>query len=220
MSESIASSSSEAGVRLHCMGGQAAPAEVLSDWQRLSVLPERARQSLWELVEASLGQVDPALERRAEAFCQLYGVPGPDLQSSLRVCRFLLSRAAAINMPAPQMAEDLAALSQGQRPEVAALFLAHYEGAKAIVRRGLIERMILDHGKVLSGLDWRVDKIAASDRGVGMEAPVLVLTLRLRDGDREERSTFYMTPEAFLELKKAWAGIELVLSAGSRGEAT
>jgi hypothetical protein len=208
------------GLRLHCMAGQPAPAEVVSDFQRLSALPDKARQSLWELVEASLANVDPALERRAEAFCQLYGVPGADVQASLRVCRFLLGRAAALDLPIAKMVEDLAGLSGGQRPETAALILANYEGAKAVVRRGLVERMILDHGKVLTGLDWRVDKIAASARGVGQEAPVVLLTLRLRDGDREERSTFYLTPEAFAQMKNAWTGIEAVLSATTRREGT
>ncbi len=215
------STESNGAMRLHCLAGQAASAEVLSDWQRLMGLPERARGSLWELVTASLGQVDAALERRAEAFCQLYGVAAADLQSSLRVCRFLMGRASAIDLPFAQMAEDVALLSRGAQPEMGALFLSHYDAAKALVRRGLVERMMLDHGKVLTGLDWRVDKIAASDRGVGRDTPVVLLTLRLRDGDREERNTFYLTPEAFTQMKNAWAGIEGVLSAtAARGEGT
>lgn len=201
---------------LHCLGGQPAPQEVVSDFQRLSGLPEKARHSLWELVEASLANVDPALERRAEAFCQLYAVPTADVQASLRVCRFLIGRAAALDVPITKMAEDLALLSHGERPEVAALLLAHYEAAKAVVRRGLVERMILDHGKVLVGLDWRVDKIAASGRGVGQETPVVLLTMRLRDGEREERNTFYLTPESFAQMKSVWTGIEAVLGATTR----
>lgn len=210
---------SDAPLTLNCLGGQPAPAEVVSDWQRLSNLPERARQALWELVEASLSQVDPALERRAEAFCQLYAVPTVDVQASLRVCRFLMGRAAALDLPITKMAEDLALLSYGERPEAAALLLAHYEAAKAVVRRGLVERMILDHGKVLVGLDWRVDKIAASGRGVGQETPVVLLTMRLREGEREERNTFYLTPDGFTQMKNTWSGIEAVLLAATRRSA-
>jgi hypothetical protein len=204
-------------VRLHSLAGQPAPQAVLADWQRLTSLPERAQESLWELVEASLSQVDPVLERRAEAFCQLYGVVPTDLQASLRVCRLLLSRAASLNLTTPLLVEDLTVLSAGDLSRIALMIGERFQAAKAQVQRGLVERMILDHGKVLAGLDWRVDRIAAADRGVGLDSPVVLLTLRLRDGDREERNTFYLTPNAFRELKAAMKGIDTVLSATING---
>jgi hypothetical protein len=209
-----------AAIRLHCLAGQPPSPPVLSDWERLTTLPERAQESLWELVEASISSVDPALERRADAFCQLYGVAPGDLQASLRVCRLLLSRAASLNLPTQRLIEDMTALSKGQPSRIATAIAERYGTAKSLVQRGLVERMILDHGKVLAGLDWRVDRIAAADRGVGLDSPVVLLTLRLRDGDREERSTFYLTPPMFRELKAAFDGIDTVLAATTSGAAT
>ncbi|NUP07438.1 MAG: hypothetical protein HOW73_15415 [Polyangiaceae bacterium] len=205
----------DAAVFLHCLAGQPAPPAVLSDWQRLTALPERAQPGLWELIESSLADVDPALERRAEAFCQLYGVAPADLQSSLRVCRLVLSRAAALNLSQRLVVEDLGALSNGAPPRIADTIASRYDAAKAVIQKGLVERMILDHGKVLTGLDWRVDRIAAADRGVGMETPVVLLTLQLRDGKREKRNTVYLTTDALRELKNALEGIERVLGAAT-----
>ncbi|NUP12385.1 MAG: hypothetical protein HOW73_40590 [Polyangiaceae bacterium] len=205
----------DAAVILHCLAGQPAPPAVLSDWQRLTALPERAQQGLWELVESSLADVDPALERRAEAFCQLYGIAPADLQASLRVCRLVLSRAAALNLAQRLIIEDLGALSRGAPPPIADTLGARYDAVKAVIQKGLVERMILDHGKILTGLDWRVDRIAAADRGVGMDTPVVLLTLHLRDGKREKRNTVYVTTDAVRELKSALEGIERVLGAAA-----
>lgn len=202
--------------RLRCLEGKPAPAEVVHDWQRFVALPERVLQGLWEILGPSLGAVNAALEQRAEAFCRLYDVPPADLKASLRVCRFLLTRATSLDLAAEQVAEDVAALS-GQRTDAAAWLAARYEAAREIVRRGLVEEAILAHGKVLAGLDWRVDRIEGSDRSVNLASPVVVVTLRLREGDRDERTTFYVTPEALGGIKDAWARIERQLAASTGG---
>jgi len=46
-----------------------------------------------------------------------------------------------------------------------------------------------------------VDNVTASDRGAKLNTTVVLLTLRYRDGNREERITFQLTPDAVRELK-------------------
>ncbi|WP_437715850.1 hypothetical protein WMF45_05170 [Sorangium sp. So ce448] len=202
--------------RLRCLDGQPAPADVVRDWKRFLELPDKARQNLWEILAPSLaGSVDAAMERRAEAFCRLYDLAAPELQASLRVCRFVLSRAGSLDLPAADVAEDIAALSGGDARGGVAV-LSWYEAAKAVVRRGILEESIFDHGKVLVGLDWRVDRIAGSDRGVHLDAPLAVLTLRLRDGGRDERTTIYVAPQALGQIKEACDRIERMIAGSPR----
>lgn len=208
-----------ARVRLSCLAGEPAPAEVARDWARLLALPERARQSLWDILGPALAKAPAAeLDERATAFCRLYGVTPADLEAGLRVCRFLLSRAASLDVPASALAEDIAALSGGQHDAVPVL-LAGYEAVKGALRREIVEETLLDHGKVLVGVDWRVDSLLASDRGVQLDAPVALLTLRLRDSGREEKLTAYVVPEALGQLQQALAKVERVIAAARKGVA-
>lgn len=201
-----------AGPKLHCLGGEAAPAEVARDWGRLAVLPERAVQGLWEILAPSLpGGVDAAMERRAESFCNLYGLSPHDLQASLRVSRLLYTRAGALDLSPALFAEDVAALGGGDGP-LGALLVSWYEAAKALVRRGIFERTVLDHGHVLVGLDWRVDRVVGSDRGAAFDAPVALMTLRLREGTNEERRTIYVLPEVLGQIKEACTRIERMIA--------
>ena len=206
-------------VRLSCLSGDPAPAEVARDWARLLSLPERARQSLWDVLGPALAKAPVAeLDERATAFCRLYGVAPADLEAGLRVCRFLLSRAASLDVPTGQLADDVAALSGGQRDAVPVL-LAGYEAVKGSLRREIVEETILDHGKVLVGIDWRVDSLVASDRGAQLDAPVALLTLRLREAGREEKLTAYVVPEAIGQLQQALAKVERVIAAAQKGAA-
>ncbi len=83
------------------------------------------------------------------------------------------------------------------------MLLAGYDAARAQVRRELVRGTLLDHGNVLDGVDWRLDHVSTSSRGGVLGEPVGVLTLRYRAGDREERLTVQLVPEALRELSKA-----------------
>lgn len=201
---------------LSCLAGAAAPAEVLQDWSRLEALPPRALDGLWDLLGPSLAGVDPGLERKAEAFCRLYDIPPDDLRASLRVCRFVLLRAGSVSLPAERVAQDVRSLARGESSPAAQMLISRYDSAKEIVRQGLVEQALLDHGKVLTGVDVRVDRISGSDRAAGLDQPVVLLTLRTREGDRNERTTVYMTPEAFSRIKEAWSRVDALLGNGNK----
>lgn len=204
--------------RLTCFSGEPAPQEILRDYKRFSALPDKAREGLWEILGPSLaGAVDGAMEKRAEAFARLFDVEPSDLQASLRVCRHLLQRAGSLDLSAADFAGDLAKL--GGEARASASLLAWYEPAKALVRAAVLKDTIFDHGKVLVGLDYRVDRITGSDRGAGFDAPVALLTLRVVESGREERMTMYVVPEALGQVKTAIERIEQIIASKSEQKA-
>lgn len=205
------------GVALHCLRGEPAPEEVTRDWATLKGLPGPAVDGLWELLGPSLAGVDPALERKAEAFCRLYELPPDAVRSSLRVCRFVLLRASGAGLALDQLAADVLALSAGEDTAAGRMLVLRYDAARQIVRQSALEQALLDHGKLLVGVDVRVDRLAATDRGGGMDQPVILLTLRTREGERNDRTTMYLTPETFSRMKEAWARIDTMLGGRTEG---
>ena len=207
-------------VKLLCLGGQVAPPEVLRDWKRFQALAPKAKQNIWEILTPSLPAApDQAeIEKRGEAFCSLYRVSAQELQASVRVCRFLLLQASSLDLSKEFIREDLERLS-GENHEGVEVVLSGYEEAKTRMRREILESTLFDHGKVFTGLDWRVDTIAASDRGINLNSPVVLLTLRYREGHRqevrEEAMTLYVVPEALKQLRSVCERIESMLEVQS-----
>jgi hypothetical protein len=51
------------------------------------------------------------------------------------------------------------------------------------------------------GLDWRLDSVTASDRGVQLDSSVVLLTVRYRDCDSLKRLTLQLTSDSLRQLK-------------------
>ena len=98
------------------------------------------------------------------------------------------------------MKQDLIALSDGDTPLVAE-FQKYFMATKQMLRNRLTEITLADHGKLLTGLDWRVDNVTASDRGTQLNATVVYLTLHYREGDNQDRVSLQLTPEYIKHLK-------------------
>ena len=187
--------------RLACLGGGEAPPELARDIARLAGLPRTARERLWEALGPSLSEPLPApVEQLLDGFCRRHEVPGDELARVLKACRFLIREASRIDLPRAAFAEDLAAL--GAASEVQQVLLAGYERGKAAVRGELLHDALAAHGKVLTGVDWRVDTVAASTQGAKLQAPVVMLTLHYEDAGRRERITLQAVPGALEELRK------------------
>jgi hypothetical protein len=154
----------------------------------------------------SLEEPLPAsVERDLDAFCARHRVADDHLARALKACRFLLREAAKLDLEAAAFASDLAKVSPD--PVVVALLAAGYERAKRVVRRQILRAALLEHGRVLTGADWRLDTMTASSHGARMSAPVAVLTLRHQDGDKEGRTTFHAPLAAVAELRAACEAI-------------
>jgi hypothetical protein len=123
----------------------------------------------------------------------------------VRACRFLLRRAAAEDLAWPSLAEDLAALVGADDAGALGDVLAPgYDTARAHVRSELVRRSLAAHGKLLESVDWRLDFVSTSSWGKNLRIPVVFLTLSYREGDRADRITLQLLPEALQTLKKLW----------------
>lgn len=190
--------------KLHCLDGGLAPPELAADLSRLQRLPAPAQGRFWDALGPSLREPMPrAVEERLEAFCQQLGADPDDLAPLLRACRFLLRAAAHLDLPRARFAEDLAALTDDAATRE--ILLAGYEKATAVLRREILESTLAEHGQHLVGVDWRLDTINASQHGRSLASPVGVLTLRYRQGNREERLTLQALPDVLQQLQRACA---------------
>jgi hypothetical protein len=178
---------------LHCCHGAPAPEGVVHDWKQLLALHTGAQQGFLELLTTSI--VEPgeaALDNDLAAFCEVHELePGPVLRA-LKACQFLLRRSAALDLDAQHFTDDLQKLSP-EDPTGARLLASRYLPLKQRVREHMLDLSLADHGNVLVGLDWRIDHVASTDRAVNLNAPVVFLSLRLRDGETTQRLTVQLT---------------------------
>jgi hypothetical protein len=188
-------------MRLNCCQGNPAPSYVVDGWKRFIRFPEQARNGFLSLLApAMMEPADPQNRQRVGTFSNGHGLAEEDVVAAMRSCDFLLRKASMLDLNADAFQQDLADLSGGD-PQAAGPVLANYNAAKADLRQQIIRDTLADHGKVLVGLDWRVDNVTASDRGVQLNSDVVFLTLRYREGNTVERITLQLTPEAVEELK-------------------
>ena len=212
---------SEPAPKLRCLAGAEAPEELLARWRVFESIPGSARSHIWEVLAQVVvhGSNDEATRCCAE-FCRQHGLEPVSLDHSVAVCHFLLSQAARVNLDLEGFRADLEALS-GEGGQGALVLTLHYEEMLSILRRQILEGSLLDHGKVFTGLDWRVDLVGASDRGLGIDAPVALLTLRHQQGvgDAADRGrvSLYLVPEAVSQLRQVCEQIEGMLASGPSG---
>lgn len=188
-------------IKLNCCQGRPAPVPVVEGWRQFLRFPEQARKGFWGvLFPALLEPANPSNKQRVESFSREYGLEEEAVVSAMRGCDFLLRQASALDMDAAPFRQDLAALSEGDE-QGAEVILSQYDGAKADLRKVIIQESLADHGKVLVGMDWRMDNVSASNRGAKLNTTVVLLTLKYRENNRIERTTLQLTPDAIKELK-------------------
>lgn len=196
-------SSASAPVRLYCLGGGEAPPELAVDLGLLGRLPAEAQQELWQALGPSLAhQLSAETGKLLDVFCAAYHVDEQELGKVLKACRFVIHEAAARDVPTAAVAEDLDRLCPAE-PRVKELVLAGYEPAKARLRHEMVRAALVEHGKLLVGVGWRVDTIQTSERGAGLGVPVALLTLRYREGAETGRMTLQALPDMVGELRDA-----------------
>ena len=187
---------------LNCFGGGPAPPPVSDGFRRLIAMPEPVREGFWGLLEPVLREPgDLGHQDRLSGFCHQFELPEAPVLEAIQACDTLLHQAAAFDLDRDGFGQDLTALS-GLFPQGLDPLLDQYDTMRSELRARLVQETLADHGKVLLGLDWRVDNIVSSDRGIGLEGTVVLLTLRYREGDRVDRVTLQLTPDSLAELKR------------------
>jgi hypothetical protein len=191
---------------LHCFHGAPAPPQVVDGWQRYLHLPKPARRAIWYLLGPAVLDLNGSNhEELLSSFCKEHGISKEPVVQAVYSCGFVLSRAAALDLGLGQVHEDLAALcgdTAVDDEDALDILLARYEGMKTQLRGLIAQESLADHGKVLVGLDWRVDNFSASHRGANLDTTVVFLTMRYRDGHQLDRITFQLTQDALSELKQ------------------
>lgn len=188
-------------IKLQCCLGNPAPAPVVEGWKQFIQLPDTARKDFWSLLAPVLFEpTNPANKQHIESFLKKHSLTEEILAGAIQSCGFLLRQASSLDMDALAFQQDLILLSGGEQ-QYAETIISQYDSAKANLRNILIQESLADHGKVLVGIDWRMDNVSASNRCAKLDKTVVLLTLKYRENNRIERTTLQLTPDAIKELK-------------------
>lgn len=188
-------------VHLCCCQGAPAPAQVVDGWRRFLGFPAAAARPFWALLEPSLTRPgEPLPKTLLDHYCAEFQLPHQDVVAALFASGFVLERSAAANLAPAAVHEDFVTLS-GDDTARADLIAGLYGENQGLIRRTLFEETLADHGKIATGVDWRVDRVVSSDRGADLEAPVVFLTIRYREGRKEDRFSVQLTPEALTQFR-------------------
>ena len=188
--------------QLHSFHGNPPPEPVVDGWRRFMLFPEAARQNFWRLLgPALLEPADVAHEQRIQDFGREYALRQEDVVAALGSCDLLLRQACGLDLTAEQFLQDLNRLSAGTA-DAANVIMARYAAVKGQLRKQIVQYSLADHGKVLLGIDWRLDQVSASQRGDQLNTQVIFLTLRYREAEQLGRVTFQLTAEAMQHLKR------------------
>jgi hypothetical protein len=189
------------GIRLHTFGGQPPPQAVTDGWSRLTELPAPARDALWGLLAPALLEPSrPGIQEALDAYCGQHEVSEEAVLAAVHACELLFRQVGALDLDRERFEEDLHALS-GDRSEAAGVLLSEFTWAKGELRKRLLRRSLAEHGNVLLGIDWRVDRVLRSNHGEELNASVVLLTLRYREGEERRRITLQLSPGALKDLK-------------------
>jgi hypothetical protein len=193
-------------ITLRSLGGAPAPPELAADMRLVGELPPAAFSTFWQVLGPSLADPLPKdAEVLLSTYCRTHGLDPDRLARALKSCRFLLREAARRDLSPEHFGADVAALHPPvpDAPAVQDLLLAGYAKARVALRTEILRGALMAHGNLLVGLDWRVDTVEHSDRGVNIRAPVAMLTLRFREGDETRRITLQVLPDLLAELEQA-----------------
>lgn len=190
-------------VRLHCLAGGEAPPQLGADLLCLARLSPAALQGFWQVLGPSLANViTKETEQLLEAFCATHAASADELGRAVRACRFVVREGAVRDVPRMAIAEDLQRLCP-RHPIVGELLVAGYDAAKATLRREIVAAALVDHGKLLVDVKWRLDAVQASERGAKLQTAVALVTLHFREGTEDGRVTLQVLPDMVEQLRLA-----------------
>jgi len=188
-------------VKLNCLGGADAPKEFVEGWKKFLAFPRDAQSDFWEIVQQALVVPSaPAIQEAGNQFCARHSVAVDDGISALQTCAKLVGQAAALDLSQEQFRDDLIRLCS-EDPVAAEFVASRYQQAKQNLRGTILGAVLADHGKVMTGISWRVETVQASDRAANLNATVVHLTLLYQEGTETGRVSLQLTPETLQRLK-------------------
>ncbi len=182
------------GPLLFSLNGKPAPPGLGEAIARLSELSADLLERLDELLLPNLGDMpEDQRENRIGRLCRRNELDPEMFGPVVKGCAFLIRSAAAFDVDANAFSQDVRAI--GATEEVATRLAGLFEQVRGEMRADIARAAIAAHGKVLAGVEWRVDNLASSSRGRGLNLPVALVTFHYQDGPRADRITLQMLPE-------------------------
>lgn len=201
---------------LACLSGGRPDEKLIQDWAIYQSMAEPVRDALFELLQSVYRlPLGAELAERVAGFAQQAGADPMRVQSALDACRFLFNHAAGAGVSLADLQKDLESLRPEGREGIDQ-FLVHYRSFGPIRRQEALRDSLLDHGKVLTAVDWRIDMARTSSRAARMDAPVLVLTFGYREGSgdrgRTDSVSLQIPASEFGSLRSIMDRVEIALA--------
>ena len=195
----------EASAELVCLGGRPAPEFLGDDMALLLSLPEDAQRAFWEVLGPCLSEpLDQNIDRIIDSFAKRYDVRGSEIARALRSARLLVLEAARGNAEKHVLAADITTIAGENAERLRSILLEGYEDVRQKLRAEIVSKSITDYGRLLLGMDWRIDQIATSQRGL-VDTPIALLTLTFQEGEERKRLTLHAELPVLEALQKSLA---------------
>lgn len=203
MQEQSPPTGTQTEVPLNCLGGRPAPPVVAEGWKQLSAFPRSSWQPFWLLLAPVLLNPSGAANKELTAlFCKQHDISPEGMLAAMGCCEMLLKQSAALDLPDDLFQKDLAALTGGNPDELVRFIGERFPEAKRELRNQIFEESLSAHGKVMTGLEWRLDTVRHSSKGNGLNTDVVLLTLQFQEGRKQDRITLQLTKGAARQLKR------------------
>lgn len=194
-----------AGPSLACLHGQPAPPDLSAELATLLGLPADVLAAWRELLEVNLASVlDDRAETFTKRFCKRFEIEPARVAPAIKACRFLFREAVRAGVGRDGLAADLRVLlPEATAQRAADLLLPIFDAAAPKLRQAAVLLSVAEHGRVVRGVRWRMDKMLASNHGAKLDVPVATITLQYQEGPTTGQASYQLLPEQALELRKA-----------------
>jgi len=188
-------------IKLNCLKGQPAPAIVTAGWKQLTRFSELARKAFWTLLAPVLLMPDHAANQNLIAiFCKEHEIAPDAALAVVGCCEVLLKQASALDLTVGAFRQDLLSLSD-DGGDLAEFVSSRYPEAKKELRQKILMEALAAHGKVMTDLEWRLDKVQHSSKGNHLNTDIVLLTLHYREGQNQGAITLQLTHKAAQNLR-------------------
>jgi len=189
--------------RLRVLGANV-PETIPSDLRACAELAEPARANLPEILIPCLEpQLAEDTDRRIEQFCRKHDTVGNRVALAIRGIRFVIWEAARVGASADDLMSDLRLVVPDAVDALAPVIVPAYEASRPRIRRDLLQRTLSAHGAIVTGVEWSLHRVLASQHAARVDADIGVITLSYREGAKAERLTLQFDRDALLRLRSA-----------------
>lgn len=192
---------------LRALAGAALPADLSKDADHLAKLSDEALRNFGRVLTPTVllplsGELGELLAR----FCREHRIAEADLGRVLKVCRWLLREASALDLPIEDLRADIEAIWSEPRA-LSETLQQEYEPLKRALREQLLADALLKHGNVLIDVDWRLDQVTSDRHAAKLGTSVALVTLAYRDAERDRRLTLQLTPNKLDRLAQIFTAL-------------